>query len=482
MIAELALYLGSAVGLTAAMTPLAAGLAKRVGAMAIPAGRHGHALATPRLGGLAIAVSFAIVVALAVANMPLSWLTDLHLSSGQVYLLLLGAGLILLGGGLDDILDFAPSTKLTVQLAGAVLAYFGSASIGSVYIPGLGSTPLGAADFPASVIWMLAITNAINLLDGLDGLAAGVTAVIATAMGAVAFGLGNPAFAVICFVLAGASCGFLVHNFHPARVFMGDSGSNFLGFCLGCLSLIGNRKNVAAVGLAASFIILGLPMLDMLFSMLRRTMQGRSPFSADRGHLHHMLVTLGLSQRRVALILYVVSLALGILGIVGALAGKPVVGYVLITMLALAAITYRLFGFRMWNDLLRQRSWHRAVKKTSAALVPGVNLNRSWKSLAAVLRLMGFGAAELHVYKEDGQPVELFSRSLEANPNGTTSMPPVCLDLRRNGRLRARLYLRDRKPRTVSMMYRVAILRPLLDSFEEYLHTSTATSTDLRAG
>jgi UDP-N-acetylmuramyl pentapeptide phosphotransferase/UDP-N-acetylglucosamine-1-phosphate transferase len=391
---------------------------------------------------------------------------------------------MLVVGAIDDVFTLPPVVKLCGQVAAAIVAYFGGAAMESIYLPGVGSVLLGWADLPASVIWIVAIINAINLLDGLDGLAAGVSAVIATAMGAVAFELGNPAFAALCVVVAGASSGFLVHNFHPARIFMGDAGSNFLGLCLGCLSLLGNRKGVAAAGLAASFVILGLPMLDMLFSMLRRTMQGRSPFSADRGHLHHMLIATGLSQRRVVLSLYVVSLALAGLGVVGAFAGEPAVGWVLLVLLLAAVLGYRAFGFRLWNDLLRQRAWSRAVVKGSDELKTQPTLARRWKLLTAVLRLMRFGWAELHVFRDDGRTLATFERTLEVNLNGTRAGRPVCLDLGRNGGVHARLYLRDhRSRRATDMMYRVALLRPLLDTFEECLAVTHHGSTpDLQPG
>lgn len=484
MLFELLLAFCAAIGVTAAMTPLAAVIARGAGAIAVPAGRHGHTTPTPRLGGLAIALSIAATSVLVVLAIHADWRGRLHLDTTHVVMLVSAGALMLLVGVVDDVVALPALVKLGGQFAAAILASFGGAAMDSVYLPGIGSTALGWLNFPLSVLWIVAIINAINLLDGLDGLAAGVSAVIAMAMGAVAFRLGNPAFAALCVVVAGASAGFLVHNFHPARVFMGDSGSNLLGLCLGCLSLLGNRKGVAAAGLAASFVILGLPMLDMLFSMLRRTMQGRSPFSADRGHLHHMLMATGLSQRRVVLSLYVVSLGLAVLGIVGAFAGEPAVGWVLLVMLGAAVLAYRAFGFRMWNDLLRQRAWTRAVVKSSDALKNQLTLAGRWKLLTAVLRLMRFGWAELHVFEKDGRTVKTFERTLEMNLNGSRNGRPVCVDLGRNGGLSARLYLRDhRSRRSADMMYRVALLRPLLDTFEECLGATHQPATaDAQSG
>ncbi len=464
-------YFLSALGLTAVFTPWSAGVARRLGAMVAPGGRHLHMRATPLLGGWAIALSCALTVALAAWLLPIEWMGGRRLNPSRVMWLITACCVVLVGGAYDDLRGTRPGAKLGVQVLAALIAYAGGAALVTAHVPFFGTLELGWLALPASVLWIVAITNAINLLDGLDGLAAGVGAMIALAMGVVAITHDNPVVAALCVILAGASTGFLVHNFYPAKVFMGDTGSNFLGFAIGCLSLVGYRKSIAAVGLAASFIILGLPVLDMLFSMLRRTAQGRSPFSADRGHLHHMLVALGLSQRRVVILLYLVALGLGVLGTIAAMARGPIIGYCCIVVLALALLTYRWFGFRIRNALLRERAWYRAVMKSQEKIRQQTDVRAIWRSLAAVVRMMGFASVELHVFRANADvPDAVFKRCLEPGSNSAENGKTLCIDLGPDDAAHAQLILSD--PGTghpARMMNRVTLMRPLLEAVNAFL-------------
>jgi len=470
-LAELLPYFLAAVGLTAVLTPCSAAVARRLGAVVAPGGRHLHVRATPLLGGLGIALSFALTVAMAAWLLPIGWLRGPRLDPTGATGLIVACCVILLGGVWDDLRGLRPATKLGYQVLAAWIAYRSGAALVTAHLPVLGVVDLGWLALPASVLWIVGITNAINLLDGLDGLAAGVSAMIALAMGVVAISHDNPVVAALCVILAGASAGFLVHNFYPARVFMGDVGSNFVGFAVGCLSLVGYRKSVAAVGLAASFIILGLPVLDMLFSVLRRTAQGRSPFSADRGHLHHMLVALGLSQRRVVLLLYTVTLALGVLGTMAAMARGPVLGYCCLGVLVLAALTYRWFGFRIRNAVLRDRAWYRAVMKTRRKIEYQTDIRAIWRSLTAVLRMMGFASAEFHLFWGDADsPAAVFKRSLDPGARLADENRKLRIDLGREDAAHAQLILSDPAPgHPAQMMNRVSLMRPVLEALDGFL-------------
>ncbi len=457
-----------AVGLCAILAPVTSWIAHRFGILSVPSGRHAHETATPRIGGLAIAAGFFVTLWLGVASLNLPWLAALQLEAKQP-LLLIGAGLFMLAGGLwDDVRPMRPATKFAYQMIAATAAWYGGAQIESAHLPFVGLVEFGWFSLPLTLLWIVGITNALNLLDGLDGLAAGVTSMIAAGMGVVAlyFSEGNAVVAFIALTLAGASAGFLIHNWYPARVFMGDCGSNFLGFALACISLIGNRKGVAAVGLAASFLLLGLPVIDMLFSIFRRTMQGRSPFSADRGHLHHLLMHLGLSQRRVVMTLYLATLTLGAIGIVTGLKGGPWVGIGFAAAMVMAAVTYRWFGFRVRNILLRERNWQRAIERTREGVRSLESFGAVWHSLAALSRMMGFGSAELHLYEPDNEEAVAVYRRRNAPPN-TSRHLPLCLELGRNKPVRAQLVLCDfRARRSAHLMHRVALMMPVLEEVE----------------
>jgi UDP-GlcNAc:undecaprenyl-phosphate GlcNAc-1-phosphate transferase len=444
-------------------------VAQRLGIVAVPAGRHVHQFATPRIGGLAIAASFFVTMAFMVITVPYRWLAVLNLNPQQLGLLI-GSGLVILVGGLwDDARPIKPAAKFGYQTAAALMAYYGGAAMESANLPLVGPVEFGWWALPVSLFWIVAITNAINLLDGLDGLASGVSGVIASGMAIVAIYLGNPVVGFICVAMAGASFGFLIHNWYPARVFMGDCGSNFLGFFLACISLIGNRKGVAAVGLAASFILLGLPVIDMLFSLFRRTLQGRSPVSADRGHLHHLLLQLGLSQRRVVMTLYLASIVGGGIGVVVGMQGGVYIGAGFALVLVLAGLTYHWFGFRVRNILLRERSWSRAVAKTKLEIPRKESLGAVCKTLSALARMMGFGSAELQLVEPESDEVLAIYRRRH-QPQWRDSRPPLCLDLGRNRPRRAQLLLRDfRARRSAHMMHRVALLMPVLEAVNEYI-------------
>lgn len=458
-----------AVGLCAILVPLTGLVARRLGILAVPTGRHVHRLATPRIGGLAIAASFFVTLGLCVTTLRLEWLGDLNLSANQARLLVLSCAVVLAGGLWDDVRAVRPAVKFGYQFLAAVIAYFGGAALMKADLPLLGEFELGWWAFPVTLVWLVGITNAINLLDGLDGLAAGVSGMIAGGMAFVALYFDNVAVFAVCIAMAGSCFGFLVHNWYPARTFMGDCGSNFLGFFLGCMSLIGNRKGVAAVGLAASFMLLGLPVVDMLFSILRRTLRGRSPFSADRGHLHHLLLLLGLSQRRVVMILYLATLAVGGLGVVAAVARGVPVGYFFVAVLLLAGLTYRWFGFRVRSILLRERGWARAVEKTREQIPGKKDLGAVWKSVSTLTRMMGFGSAELHLLEPNNDEiVGVYKRRFD--PAVANQRQPVRLDLGREHPPRAQLILRDfRARRSAHMMHRVALLMPVLDAVDRYI-------------
>jgi len=278
-----------------ACVPLSTQLARNLGAIDPPDERKVHKVDMPRLGGLAIFSAFMLSLLI---------FTQI---SGPMLGLVMGATIIFLVGAADDIYHLSPLTKLAGQsVAAAVAMYFG-VMVHFMTNPFDGLLVLGYLSIPLTFLWIVGITNAINLIDGLDGLAGGVSAIAATAMGIVAMRQGQVDVAVAALLLVAAIIGFLPYNFHPARTFMGYSGSNFLGFVLACLAIMGTTKGTAVVSLLIPIIILGIPIFDTFFAIIRRINNHKPIFLPDKNHLHHRLMAMGMSHRRSVFIIYGIS-------------------------------------------------------------------------------------------------------------------------------------------------------------------------------
>ncbi|ALS26067.1 MraY family glycosyltransferase [Paenibacillus cisolokensis] len=305
--------IGFAVALVLALvlTPLVKSLAFRIGAIDKPNYRKVHTRVMPRLGGLAIYIAFAVALFVALPLMPDSLLRpyDINLIRG----LLVGGTIIVLIGALDDRFELSAKVKLLGQLAAACVVVFGfGIHINLVNIP-FGETMQPIADWlsiPLTIIWIVGVTNAINLIDGLDGLAAGVSGIAIGTILVMAVIVGFEPIVLLSTLMLGAIAGFLVFNFHPAKIFMGDSGSLFLGFSLATLSMLG-FKQVTIVSFVTPLLIIGVPLSDTFFAIVRRWVNKRPIFAPDKGHLHHRLRELGFSHRRTVLIIYGVAAFFG---------------------------------------------------------------------------------------------------------------------------------------------------------------------------
>lgn len=311
------------------LTPPVKRLAHRIGAIDVPKdARRMHKKPIPRLGGLAIYISFVIVsLVLGQWNM-------------QNFTILIGSAIIVVLGIFDDRNALSAKFKFGIQLiAAAIPVVFGNLRIELITNPNLFSGELcvkfGALAIPITIIWIVAITNAVNLIDGLDGLAVGVSAIACMTMLAVSLLIGEVPIAILLAVLAGACVGFMPFNLNPASIFMGDTGSTFLGFMLATLSIQGMFKVYAIISFAVPFLILGLPIFDTAFAFTRRILSGRSPFSPDRGHVHHRLIDMGFNQKQTVAILYIISTVLGLLAVVLTTSGE----YRAIVMVLVVLIT-----------------------------------------------------------------------------------------------------------------------------------------------
>lgn len=283
--------------------------AYRLGRVDQPDARKVHTVPIPRLGGIAIFLGFCVSV------MAIEFLTPgpLFPRTGPFMGLLIGAGMIFLLGIADDLRPLPAKFKLLVQIVAAAVAVYLGVRIEVLSNPiggGIIILPM-ALSVGLSIFWLVGITNTINLIDGLDGLAGGVSLIAASTTALIALQTKQPALALLSVALVGATIGFLRYNWNPAKIFMGDSGSLFLGFTLAAISIVGLLKVAATAALLVPILILGVPIFDTSFAIVRRALQRRPIFSPDRGHLHHRLLGLGFSQRRAVLIIYAICLLFG---------------------------------------------------------------------------------------------------------------------------------------------------------------------------
>jgi len=288
---------------TAFMTPLVKRLAFRIGAVDRPDARKVHQRVMPRLGGLAMYIGFTAALLLMWPGHP------------SAYVLLLGGGIILLVGMLDDKFQLHPVTKLCGQFIAALVPIIYGLKVNLLNLPfDHDNVLLGWLSIPVTLVWVIGVTNAVNLIDGLDGLAAGVAAIATTSMMVMAVIMNNWPVVFLCSLLLGSIIGFLFYNFHPARIFMGDSGSLFLGYSLAVLSLLG-FKQVTFVSLVIPILILAVPISDTFFAIIRRILQKRPVMQPDKNHLHHRLLEMGLTHRQTVLCIYGIAAFFGSLAV-----------------------------------------------------------------------------------------------------------------------------------------------------------------------
>jgi UDP-GlcNAc:undecaprenyl-phosphate GlcNAc-1-phosphate transferase len=268
-------------------------------------GRHTHTKPLPRLGGIAICFTFGLA---ALAYLPLTKLLHMGFPLRNYVGILVPVLIIFLMGAYDDLRPLKPMTKVAVQVIAALALFLGG--FGIHYFNGLfhGHIIGRAIDLPLTILWVLLITNAFNLIDGLDGLAAGSAFLSATVVLAAAIYSGNGLVTFLVVALLGAILGFLPFNFFPASIFMGDSGSLFIGFLLSALSMAGTRKATSFAGVAVPLLAFGLPILDVTLAVSRRAIRRRPLFRGDTDHIHHKLLRRGFSHRQAVLFLYLVTL------------------------------------------------------------------------------------------------------------------------------------------------------------------------------
>lgn len=314
------------------LTPRVKDFAIKVGALDAPDDRKVHTRPIPRMGGLAIYAAFVLAI-----------LASMYVSR-EIMGLLVGGTVILIVGIIDDLKPLPARVKLLGQIvAAAVLVMF------DIRIEWL-TNPFGEMlyieylSIPFTILWVVGLTNTVNLIDGLDGLAAGVSTIASVTILLVALQQNFWTVTVLTAALAGSALGFLQHNFNPAKIFMGDTGSMFLGYMLAAISILGTVKSAATIALIVPIVALGLPILDTAFAIIRRYMSGRPIFKPDKGHLHHRLLEMGLTQKQAVLLMYVISGCLGLSAIALTEVNKSFGAFIIVALLGIAFIGARKIG------------------------------------------------------------------------------------------------------------------------------------------
>lgn len=319
-------------------TPIVRKLAFKIGAVDVPKDdRRVHKKAMPLMGGLAI---FAAVIISVLIFLPLDKTT---------FSILIGGTLIVISGIIDDLKDMSPKVKLLFQISAGVVLILGGIKVDFITNPFTSNSSLLYLRWlaiPITLFWVVGITNTLNLIDGLDGLAAGVAMISSLSLMLVASKFGYTEITILSAIVAGSCLGFLPFNFNPAKIFMGDTGALFLGFMLAAISIEGVMKSVATIAVIVPILILGVPIFDTTFAIFRRLLNGQSVMAADKGHLHHRLLNKGFSQKKTVLILYGISSIFGLFAVLIAKANSRQAVYLSVALFigsVLMAIKIGLF-------------------------------------------------------------------------------------------------------------------------------------------
>ena len=404
-------YLG-ATFLSLTLTPLVERIARAKKLVDHPGVRKLHSAAIPRIGGVAIILA---TLALTIAVMTVNSSVGKAFQSIQtkVIAMLGAAGLIALVGLIDDVRGLRAYVKLLAQVAAAALVCALGVRIRGLAVGNLFTLELGWLSWPLTIFWIVGITNAVNLIDGLDGLAAGICAATCGVIAVFALYTDQLVMAVLMLALLGSLTGFLYFNFNPARIFMGDCGTYFLGFVLATASVISATKASTIVGLALPALALGVPIFDTLFSILRRLLERRSIFAPDRSHIHHRLIDMGLRQRHVVIFLYVVTLAAAGLGMfmmitrdLGAiLVFACVVLLVVLVFRIVGSVSFRqtIAGIQRNLAVARQaREQEREFEDSELRIREARSFDDWWQAVSAAAEEMAFASLALSLANRDG--------------------------------------------------------------------------------
>ena len=359
-----------ALGISFLSTPIVKSFAYKLGAIDVPKdARRMHKVPIPRMGGLAIFLGFIISILI------------FGQIDEQMKGILLGSVIIVVMGIIDDITPLRAGLKFIVQIFAALIPVFYGVQITCISNPNIFSAnpywDFGWLSIPITVLWIVGLTNAVNLIDGLDGLAIGVSSISALTMLAIAILVAEPQVAIAMAALVGACIGFMPYNLNPAKIFMGDTGSTFLGYILACITIQGLFKFYAVISFVVPFLILGLPIFDTMFAIIRRISHGQNPMAPDRSHVHHRLIDMGLNQKQAVAVLYVISGILGLSAVVLATSGELKALLCLVSLLIACLVAARVIFLPHLSDEERQQLKEHSLKEELSELEKEAHENES---------------------------------------------------------------------------------------------------------
>jgi UDP-GlcNAc:undecaprenyl-phosphate/decaprenyl-phosphate GlcNAc-1-phosphate transferase len=395
------------------ITPIVRRKATEWGAVATPDnGRHIHLHPTPRLGGVAIYLAFALTL-LCVPLFGNLVTENFRANLPKLIALLAPATLIFLFGIYDDFRGTSAPLKILFQLIAAGMVYAGGLRIENLSSPLGGSWELPLLlSFPLTALWIVLITNAFNLIDGIDGLAAGASVFALLSILVFSIAQGNPGISLLSVVLIGAVVGFLRYNFNPATIFLGDSGSLFLGFMAAALSLAGSQKGSTIVAIAIPLVSFGLPVIEVGLSLARRFLGGRPLFRGDRGHIHHMLLQRGLTQRQAVILLYAVCALFSLFGLmllnplrnIGALIFFVLGVVIIFGVQHLRYAEFSELGSQIKQGVIRRRralAVNASMRRTSDSLIGARTLDQFFHTLDEMFTTDEFDCATLELHEDE---------------------------------------------------------------------------------
>lgn len=401
--------------------------------------RHLHNAPLPRLGGVAIYLAFLFSIAIALV---VNWLhprLSINFSAGTLLSLLVPGTLVFLLGIYDDVRGVGPYTKFIVQAAaGGILYAFGQQIFNLPILFGGHHVLPWFISLPLTIVWVIAITNAFNLIDGLDGLAAGAALFSTLVVFVVSLMGGSTVVTLLTLSLAGTILGFLRFNFNPATIFLGDSGSLFIGFMLSALALRGAQKAPTIVAVAIPVVSFGLPILETAISVLRRLISGRPVFTADREHIHHKLLQLGMSHRQVVILLYAVSAVFAMLSLFLLWPTGSTVGLILAVLGTGIWIGVQHLGYLEFGEIRRvaQRTMEtRQIFINNMAIRRGVEELKACVSYDQVCRVLvaAFGSNDFDGFELDSECLPTEYPALDGLAMTPNSDRAACLIWRKRG-------------------------------------------------
>lgn len=395
------------------LTPLVILWAGKKGYVDRPDVRKIHRIPIARVGGISIFLGaiLAISSVLAVQN---NIGESFRISVLEMMALLIGSVLVFLVGLYDDFKEAKIRTKLGVEILSALLVMGAGIHVEAIHIRGMPPISLGLWGYVITFVWIIGITNALNLIDGLDGLAAGISAIACGVMAALSIWQGNVMLAIIMLALVGSLTGFLLFNFYPARIFMGDSGSLFLGFVIATSSVLTASKAEALVGIGLPILVLGIPIFDTLFSILRRILQRRGIMSPDNGHFHHKLIERGFRQHHVAVVAYMITFGLTALGLFMLLTHSTGSIAVFLACLVLLLVVFRMAGIieikKTYSDIVgrvelahAKRMERKQFEEAQLHFRDAQTFDQWWECLCRAAKILDFSRMSFEMARRDNR-------------------------------------------------------------------------------